>query len=42
MKKGKRVVFVSGYSRGKKRVKSHKRTKPDGIKCNNHSYRGSC
>lgn len=42
MRKAKRTVSVSGYIRGREKVKAHKRSKPDGIKCNNHSYKNKC
>jgi carbamoylphosphate synthase small subunit len=40
MRKAPRTVKVKGHNRGKnERVKPHKRSKPDGIESNNHSYK---
>ena len=40
MKKRPRVAKVRSYTTKKgKKKKGHKRTKPDGIKENNHSYK---
>lgn len=39
MRKAPRTVKVKGHTRKNgERVKSHKRSRPDGIKSNNHSY----
>lgn len=40
MRKAKRIINVKPHTRSGTKVKRHKRSYPDGIKENNHSYRG--